>query len=395
MLQSEVIEIVKNTAPVLAKEGENITRLFYQKLFINHPELQNVFNMANQSEGEQARALAQSVFQYASHLDKLEQLGPLVKRIAHKHASLSVTPDQYPIVGKYLLEAIGEHLSLEADHPIIQAWAVAYGQLAAIFVQTEEQIYTDNENKAGGWRGFRPFIISQIVDEAKGVQSFYLKPKDGGAIATFEAGQYLGVKIEKGDNEYEEIRQYSLSDAPNKDHYRITVKSEIAHHEHPGVVSNHLHAAKVGDQLFLQPPTGDFTVVDNDNDLVFVAGGVGITPLLSMLLTRIQRTGTGKGLTFIQCCRDAEHHIMKDQLMALSQQYGFDYKVAYEFGTEADHQGYLDEAALEQWLTSKTADVYFCGPKPFMQALDQLLAQLGYAENQRHYEVFGPGDLVN
>lgn len=395
MLQSEVITTVKSTAPILAKEGENITRLFYQKLFVNHPELQNIFNMANQSDGDQARALADSVFKYANHLDQLEALGPLVKRIAHKHASLSVKPEHYPIVGKYLLEAIGEHLNLPADDPIIRAWAIAYGQLAAIFVDTEEQIYTENENKPGGWRGYRPFIISEIVTEATGVQSFYLKPEDGQEIASFEPGQYVGVKIENAPGEYEDIRQYSLSAAPGHDFYRITVKSEALHPHYPGRVSNHLHATNVGDRLFLQPPTGEFVVANPERDIVLIAGGVGITPLLSMLLHRLKEQGSGDGITFIQCCRDAEHHIMQEKLQALSEKYGFDYKVTYERGDNADHQGYLDATILKGWLKNKEADVYFCGPKPFMHALDELLAELGYPDEQRYFEIFGPGSHLN
>lgn len=395
MLQSEVITTVKSTAPLLAKEGENITRLFYQKLFINHPELQNIFNMANQTDGDQARALAESVFKYANHLDKLEALGPLVKRIAHKHASLSVKPEHYPIVGKYLLEAIGEHLNLSAEDPVIRAWAIAYGQLAAIFVDTEEQIYTDNENKSGGWRGFRPFIISEIVPEATGIYSFYLKPEDGREIATFESGQYVGIKIDNAFGGYEQIRQYSMSAAPSEDFYRITVKSEALNADYPGQVSNHLHAAKVGDRLFLQPPTGEFVVANPDRDIVLIAGGVGITPLLSMLLHRLQEQGNGNGVTFIQCCRDAEHHIMQEKLSALSEQYDFDYKVAYETGENADHQGYLNVSVLQGWLKNKEADVYFCGPKPFMHALDELLAELGYPKDQRHFEIFGPGSQLN
>lgn len=395
MLKEEVIATVKSTAPILAKEGENITHLFYQKLFNHHPELQNVFNMTHQSHGEQPRALAESVFQYASHIDQLDQLGPLVKRIAHKHASLAVVPEQYPIVGKYLLEAIGEHLGLTPEDPIILAWGEAYGQLATIFVDTEEQIYTDNANKPGGWRGFRPFIISEIVPEAKDVSSFYLKPEDGSALASFKPGQYVGVKIETPPDAYEEIRQYSLSAAPGEDYYRITVKCEANEPAHPGRVSHHLHHARIGDRLFLQPPTGDFVIADPQGDLVLIAGGVGITPLLSMLLDRLNTRGNGDGITFIQCCRDAEHHIMKEQLTELSRQHGFIYKVAYELSEGADHRGYLDADALDGWLGNRDADVYFCGPRPFMAALDGLLQDLGYPEKRRHYEIFGPSSRLS
>ena len=389
MLSAETLSTVKSTAPLLAKEGKAITDLFYSRLFTHHPELQHIFNMANQAQGEQSRALAESVFLYATHIDALQNLGPMVSRIAHKHASLQVAPEHYPIVGKYLLEAIQDHLGLEAGHPVLGAWGEAYAQLAGIFIKTEEDIYSHNANKSGGWRGFRPFVVRDIVDEADGIKSVYLHAEDGQPIAAFEPGQYLGIKVRPPGHEYDEIRQYSLSNAPGKDHYRITVKAESTPPAHPGKVSNHLHGAQRGDRLWVQPPTGDFTVRHPDKAQVLIAGGVGITPLLSMLLHRIE-TGDASGLIFIHCCKDRAHHVMADELRRLSAQHGFAYYVSYETGNGADHQGYLTPSVLSQWLGQPGADVYFCGPAPFMTAVNSTLLDLGFKDDQLHYEVFGP-----
>lgn len=390
MLSAETLATIKSTAPLLAEQGKAITDLFYSKLFAQHPELQHIFNMANQAQGEQSRALAESVFMYATHIDKLQNLGPMVSRIAHKHASLQVAPEHYPIVGKYLLEAIQDHLGLEADHPVLGAWAEAYGQLAGIFIQTEEGIYNHNATKPGGWRGFRPFVVREIRDEARDIKSVYLQAEDGQPIASFEPGQYLGIKVRVPGYEYDEIRQYSLSDAPGKDTYRITVKAESTPPSHEGKVSNHLHGAQPGDRVWVQPPTGDFTIKHPDRELVLIAGGVGITPLLSMLLHRIESGADVTELTFIHCCRDEAHHVMRDELRLLSTQHGFRYFVSYESGSSADHQGILDRAVLSRWLTQPDADVYFCGPKPFMAAVNRQLLDMGYTDEQLHYEVFGP-----
>lgn len=390
MLSAETLATVKSTAPLLATEGKAITDLFYSKLFTHHPELQHIFNMANQVQGEQSRALAESVFMYAMHIDALQNLGPMVSRIAHKHASLQVAPEHYPIVGKYLLEAIRDHLGLEDDHPVLGAWGEAYAQLARIFIQTEEGIYSHNAGKTGGWRGFRPFVIRNIVDEASGIKSVYLQAEDGQAITSFEPGQYLGVKVRPPGHEYDEIRQYSLSDAPGKNHYRITVKAERASSGNEGKVSNWIHAAQAGDRVWVQPPTGDFTVKQPDKELALIAGGVGITPLLSMLLHRIETGQDVSGLVFIHCCKDAAHHVMANELRRLSAEHGFAYHVSYETGGGADHQGHLDRSALSKWLIKQEADVYFCGPKPFMSAVNAALLGLGYRESQLHYEVFGP-----
>lgn len=387
MLSEQVIQTVKATAPLLAEQGKAITDLFYHQLFTHHPELKHIFNMANQAQGEQSKALAESIFLYASRIDELAALGPMVTRIAHKHASLHILPAHYPIVGKYLLLAIQEHLQLPDDHVVLIAWADAYAFLAQIFVSTEEAIYSDNEHKTGGWRGFKAFTIDKIVVESVDVKSFYLVPEDG-RLVTFTPGQYIGVKLQSTMSGYDEIRQYSLSNAPGEAYYRITVKAESHCPNVPGVVSNHLHQCQVGDVVWVQPPTGDFHLRTTDQDVVFIAGGVGITPLLSMLLSALATMP--EKITLIQCVRDAQHHIMKEALQTLQARYGFKYYTVYDQGDGADVQGRLTTDVLKQWLPSTAADVYFCGPKGFMASVRSMGLALNFGEHQLHYEVFGP-----
>lgn len=393
MLTPKIIETIKSTAPVLAEHGVDITNLFYKKLFQHHPELKHVFNMANQEQGEQSKALAESVFMYASRIDELEALGPMVKRIAHKHASLHIQPNHYPIVGKYLLEAVQEHLSLPDNHEVLKAWAVAYAFLAQVFVDTEEQIYTENAEKAGGWRGFKAFNISRIVNESESVKSFYLIPEDG-QLVDFEAGQYLGIKLEGENGGFDEIRQYSISNAPGEPFYRISVKTEAHSADHPGQVSNRLHQAQVGNQVLVQPPTGEFVVNAQNKAKVFIAGGVGITPLLSMLSDQLNNN-PDQDLRFIQCVRDESHHIMKDEISLLKRKYGFEYFSAYQSGEGADYMGHLNPDILAKWLPDIQADVYFCGPKSFMAAIFDVCTELGFKPEQLHYEVFGPTTALN
>jgi nitric oxide dioxygenase len=394
MLSRATLDIVQSTAPVLASQGQAITTLFYRKLFDHHPELMHVFNMANQAQGKQARALAESVFMVATHIEKLHELGPMVKHIAHKHASLGVAPEQYPIVGKHLLAAIRDHLGLAADDPVLGAWAEAYGQLADIFIDTEATLYRENADKAGGWRGWRPFVIDSGETVAAGIRSIRLRPEDGGPIAGFLPGQYVGVKLRPAGSEYDEIRQYSLADAPGKATYRIMVKAESTPPAPAGKVSNHLHDMVPGARVWLQPPTGAFTIERSARPLTLIAGGVGITPLLSMLLHRIETADDVSDLTFVHCCRDRAHHILGDALRALSAQHGFRYYVSYEAENGGDHRGYLDRAVLSQWLTQADADVYYCGPEPFMDALRTLLMTIGFEADQLHHEIFGPGHAL-
>ena len=159
MLTHTQRDLIKATVPLLESGGEALTTHFYRMMLSDHPEVRPLFNQAHQASGDQPRALANGVLMYARHIDRLEALGPLVGQIVSKHVSLQILPEHYPIVGGCLLRAIREVLGAEiATDAVIEAWAVAYQQLADIFIGAEEQLYTENAAAPGGWRGARSFF---------------------------------------------------------------------------------------------------------------------------------------------------------------------------------------------------------------------------------------------
>jgi nitric oxide dioxygenase len=392
MLSAQTIEIVESTIPLLAEQGEAITRHFYDKLLTENPELNNVFNPANQAKGGQARALADAVFAYANNLNNLEALLPAVARIAHKHVSLGVTPEQYPIIGGALLSAIQEVASLPDEHPALVAWGEAYGVLAEVFINAEEELYQANEKATGGWRGFREFVIENIVSETHDVKSFYLKPKDGGTVPTFNGGQYVGLKADLEGETYVQIRQYSLSAQSDPAYLRITTKAEPS-----GRVSNYLHGCEKGATVYVQAPTGVFNLDKQAKNHVFLAGGVGITPLMGMLHEALNTGIKPSNILFVQAQQEQESEIFKTELADLQRQWGFHYQAQFSGG---EGGGYVNDTRLKQWLIEAEIDpaddtaVYTCGPKLFMAAMKQHSQTVGVEEQNIHYEVFGPTTAV-
>ncbi|WP_319380546.1 NO-inducible flavohemoprotein [Thiomicrorhabdus sp.] len=383
MLSPQTISTVKSTVPLLEENGLEITSVFYKLLFEENPQLQNIFNQANQHDTSQSRSLADAVLAYASNIDNLEVLLPAVARIANKHASIGIQADHYPLVGASLLAAIQQVLDLPAEHPALKAWGEAYGVLADIFINTESELYDASNRVDGGWKGYRPFVIKEVRQETPDVKSLRLEPKDGKAVKSFSGGQYVSVKIPAQDNGRDAIRQYSLSDWG--DDYRITVKRETK-----GEVSPSVHTLSRGDELLLSPPFGEFTLNADADAHVFISGGVGITPLFSMLKQAIASGGSSEQLQFIECCRGAEHQIFKEELTELSKNSLVQLKQAFEYGSGGDFSGRLTRDVLNEWLTNKSAHVYFCGPLPFMKELKSLLNSIGMEDEQLHYEVFGP-----
>ncbi len=398
MLDQKTIDIIKSTVPVLEVHGEQITTVFYKNMFENHPELLNIFNHANQKQGRQQRALAGTVYAAAKYIDNLEAILPVVNQIAHKHRSLGIMPEHYPIVGKYLLLAIKEVLGDAATDEIINAWAAAYGVIADAFISVEAEMYDAAASQKGGWDGFRPFIVANKIEESDVITSFYLKPVDGKEIASFKPGQYISVKLEIEGEKFTHIRQYSLSDAPGKGYYRISVKKEAGMETPDGKVSNYLHnSVEEGEILQISAPAGDFFLdTDKDTPVVLLSGGVGLTPMVSMLNT-VANLQPEREVTFIHAAQNGKVHALKDEVAETAAKAKANSVVFYDKPTEEDRQtksfdveGYITKEWLKENVDLKEAEFYFCGPVPFMKAINGALKELDVAENRIHFEFFGP-----
>lgn len=143
MLDQETINIVKSTAPVLKKTGLQITKHFYEIMFKNNPEVKPLFNMDKQESGEQPLALANSIIAVAENIDNLDAIMTVIKKICKTHTDALVKPEHYPIVGKNLLIAIKDTLGDAATDEVIKAWELAYEELAKVFIQLEQEMYSE------------------------------------------------------------------------------------------------------------------------------------------------------------------------------------------------------------------------------------------------------------
>ncbi len=401
MLKQETISIIKATVPVLEVHGKAITSRFYEMMFGNHPELLNIFNHVNQKQGRQQEALANAVYAAAVHIDQLENIIPVVKQIGHKHRSLGVLPEHYPIVGKHLLMAIKDVLGEAATDEIIDAWAEAYGVIADAFISVEQEMYVEAEQQVGGWKDFRNFVVDKKVKESSVITSFYLKPKDGKALSLYKPGQYISVKVKISGEKFTHIRQYSLSDAPGKDYYRISVKREDGQGCPAGKVSTYLHASiNEGDTLEISAPAGDFILEKSERPLVLLSGGVGQTPLMSMLNTAVSEQPE-RDIVFAHAAINGDYHAFKEYVEQLPERYSqVKAYVCYEKPNANDQQlakfnkeGFIDLPWLQS-IASKQSEFYVCGPLPFIKAVYQALKEWGVPQPQIHYEFFGPAVAI-
>lgn len=410
-MTADQIALIKATVPILVQHGNTITTVFYRNMLQAHPELNKVFNTPNQINGHQPRALAGALYAYASHIDDLGALSSAVELICNKHASLYIKPDDYKIVGKYLLEAMGEVLGAALTPEIHDAWATAYWQLANIMIDREQQLYEQSE----GWIDWRDFKIANKVKESEEITSFYLAPVDGKPLPSFKPGQYISVQAFVPALGYAQARQYSLSDQPKPDYYRISVKKEAglssadssAAATIPGYISNLLHDTfEIGDVLQVSHPAGDFflSVSKAESPIVLISAGVGLTPLTSMVNTLTSEAPASRKLHFIHGARTSAGRAFKDHISQLSklsppiQATFFTSHITEEDkeGVDYHHVGRVDLAKLsekELFLDDDTTEYYICGPEKFMTHIESSLKSKGVSANRIKMELFGTGGV--
>lgn len=388
MASTQTIEIIKATVPVLEEHGTAITKVFYKNMFIEHPELLDIFNETNQKLGRQQNALASTVLAAAKHIEHLGVLLPQVTGISHKHRALQILPEHYPIVGKHLIGAIKQVLGEAANDDIINAWTEAYDEIANVFIQLEKDMYKEEM-----WQGFAAFKVIEKVAAATEIAAFTVVPVDSSqnidlSTLNLTAGQYITVKTDPKNSDHLALRHYSLYSARTDKGIQFAVRRDNRD-EHRGLVSNYLHDdLQVGDTVSLSAPAGDFALnralmMQNDIPLVLISAGVGVTPILSMLEAQVA-TNPQRSIIWVYACQNKDHHAFNNET----------HKLLASAANVQKHIFYFEDGQLldNAWLATlpKPADVYVCGSMPFMESIIDGLMTLEHGVDSVHYEPFGP-----
>jgi ferredoxin-NADP reductase len=260
---------------------------------------------------------------------------------------------------------------------------------------------------AGAWSGWRDFRVArrEFEDRAHMHCSFYLEPVDGVPVPTFKPGQYLTFSLPVPADR-STIRCYSLSDKPDPSGYRITVKRIVPSASRPdlppGASSNYLHdCVHEGDILKARAPSGRFCI-DGDPSLpvVFIAGGIGITPLICMLRWCLTEQPT-RTIHLFYALRHGGEHAFRNSLDDLARAHPcFQLYVIYSrpgdsdaLGRDYHYAGHVDLGLVRNCLPHGRHQFYICGPPPMMQSLVPALREWGVQESDLHFEAFGPASV--
>lgn len=239
----------------------------------------NVFSRSAQAGGEQKRALAGAVAGFAlSLIGAGPPMDTMFERVANRHASLGIQPEQYTVVGRYLMRAVGKVLGDAVTPEVAAAWDEVYWLMACKFIGMEARLYATQGVEPTS--SFRDYEVSERHEEAFETVSFVLTPVDGAAAPHFRPGQYVTLAVDLPDGG-RQLRQYSLSQAPGGQSLRITVRRVRGTDGKPdGLVSGHLiEHLHVGSKLPVSPPFGNLTPQPGQDPLLLISAGVGITPM--------------------------------------------------------------------------------------------------------------------
>lgn len=264
----------------------------------------------------------------------------------------------------------------------------------------------ESATSRGNWKGFRSFLVAGIDRESSNCVSVYLKPEDGKPICTFQPGQHLTLRIQANGSTKPMIRCYTLSDRPGLEHYRVTVKAEQqsndpANKNSPSA-SRFINASlKVGDRVEAKAPAGRFVLDESSTEpMVMLAGGIGITPMISMVNHLVALESDRQGL-LVYGVRNSSEHPFKNHLDSLASNHANLHLLNFysapapgdKEGADYHASGHVSIEMLKRALPNHACQFYLCGPPPFMESIYQGLIDWGVPREKIFHESFGPASI--
>ncbi len=260
---------------------------------------------------------------------------------------------------------------------------------------------------------FKEFVVQrrEIEDANNSVCSFYLVPVDEEPLPVYKPGQFLTFRLPIKDPDTDEIKSvvrcYSLSDAARPDYYRVTIKQIPAPPDQtdiaPGIASGFFHnQVQKGSHLLVKAPSGHFHLIEeNLLPIVLIGGGIGITPMLSILNTVLE-SGINREIWLYYGVCNSNDHIMKKHLQKKEKKHdNFHLHVCYSTPNENDigevdyqHNSRVTISLLRATLKLMRYQFYVCGPKSMMETLVPGLKDWGVDSGDIYYESFGHASLI-
>jgi nitric oxide dioxygenase len=376
--------MIKDSVPILGHIHVQLAEKFYRRLFKQYPEFKDYFNTTNQKLLRQPRIFIHTLVKVAENVDNFEQLEEDFQRIASKHVGLQVRPDHYPKMGEVMVNTICDLFPKEmVDDEFREAWEMTYDKMANMLINLEAEEYATK-----AWFGFKEFKVTRLQRECIESISFYIAPVDGKPIPKPKRGQYLCMRWQLPGAKNEISRVYSISEYPKGNEYRFTVRYIPG-----GQISAHIHNnLKIGDTVFVAPPCGSCYYESSPRDLVMLAGGNGITALLSMIEAGLE---DGRNVRLLYSNRSPDSRSFGPMLREYKRIYQDRFHIT-EFISRARYLDPIDQynnrsLTLEDLdFITPEHDVYLIGPRSYMKMVEDYLTERNIKVK---LDYFGPQEI--
>ena len=245
--------------------------------------------------------------------------------------------------------------------------------------------------------GFRALAVTAIDQESADVQSLTMQSRDGEPLSAALPGQYVVLRLQSTAGGPPLFRSYSLSGAQSTDRCRISVKIESN-----GAAGTYLREhVRVGDALDVSAPRGSFVLQSGERPVVLLSAGIGATPVLAMLHALATARST-RQVFWLHGARDRQHHPFAAEVrqLMLAFPHGRSYVCYSRPGShdtttgDFDATGHLSRSVFDEVGVPREADVYVCGPTPFMAEMKEALAAVGVAPDRIHIELFNGSESM-
>ena len=370
-MSDETVATVDATAATVAPHALDITKDFYAEVIESLPSVVlDLFNPAHNVpiSTHQPAALAASVCAYATNIKDLSPLlvpGGAVDAINHRHCALDVLPAHYPVVHDHLMwsvaKVLGPKLGGEVPDAVVDAWSEAVRFLAKVCIDKEEALRAAYAERAGGWRGRKDFVVTEISEVGTDIKSFTFAPVEPQAVGfAFLPGQYLTVKVDPNGDGLTAPRHYTVTSPPGATYLQCTTKKIKG-----GVVSTYMHEAlKVGDTVKLTPPYGVFTIDENLPTGVLLSAGIGVTPMVNFA----RALGNNVALV-VHVDKTETAHAYKEEFEK--------HRTIFKY-TAGGTRPSAQSLAMETVAAAGTDHCfYICGPSAWMNEMQTELLKLG------------------